>query len=198
MIIDQFRPEEPEEEATIGRVLVQENPHGYGRVYSAMNRPAQCGISNVTSSDEESQSDDTSGSHPLPPPPVSAEDLLEAIPQLETTTRRMDSGGMGATVSQKSFDSGGSVPGTPDEFGSTSQVTVLHRHLLGYATSGSPSSGAILSDSEAPHPEAQAELQRPASPVRKSSSDADDDNESDKEIMVQFPPWPQVINQPLR
>ena len=77
LLLGSLRPEEPEEEVTMGRVVVQDN----GRVYSGMKRNIRSGIS--MSSDEESQTDETSGSSPLPPPPVSAQDLLEAIPQLE-------------------------------------------------------------------------------------------------------------------
>ena len=39
-------------------------------------------------------------------------------------------GSGGVPVSQKSFDSGGSVPGTPDEFGSTSQVRIKSKKIL--------------------------------------------------------------------
>ena len=92
----------------------------------------------------------------------------------------------------------------------TEQVTVLHRHILGYTTSASPSSGAILSDSEAQieapieaqpetKPEVRPEVALPvcsghAAGADDDDDDADDDNDSDKEIMVQFPPWPQVID----
>ena len=72
-----LRPEEPEEEATIGRVVVYSSVHPPPEGI----RSSSSSSSSSASSDEESQTDDTSGFRPLLP--VSAQDLLEGIPQLE-------------------------------------------------------------------------------------------------------------------
>lgn len=105
---------------------------------------------------------------------------------------------------QKSFDSNASLPDTAgncsDEFGSTSQVTVLQPHPPNNVqSSGDKSSYVVASDSDLEPP------QHPPTPPPRRVPTATTDpppaappppettaelSETEKEIMVQFPPWP--------
>lgn len=102
---------------------------------------------------------------------------------------------------QKSFDSNASCPDTAgnysDEFGSTSQVTVLQPHSSarqsgGGGTTSSDDKGSTSfvvtcdSDLDPPHPPTPPP-RRPPAPTDPPSAEL---SETEKEIMVQFPPWP--------
>jgi hypothetical protein len=110
---------------------------------------------------------------------------------------------MPSLQAQKSFDSNASFPDTAgnysDEFGSTSQVTVLQPHSSVARQSGGTSSDdkattsssfvvTCDSDLDPPHP--------PTPPPRRPAPATTTDpvpaelSETEKEIMVQFPPWP--------
>lgn len=101
---------------------------------------------------------------------------------------------------QKSFDSNASLPDTAgnysDEFGSTSQVTVLQPHPRdNVQSSGDKSSYVVASDSDLEPPQ-----HPPTPPPRRVPTTTSDPlappestaelSETEKEIMVQFPPWP--------
>ncbi|XP_045031399.1 uncharacterized protein LOC116925408 isoform X4 [Daphnia magna] len=98
---------------------------------------------------------------------------------------------------QKSFDSNASFPDTAgnysDEFGSTSQVTVLQPHSscqsVGTAKDEKGNSSFVVtcdSDLDAPRPPTPPPRRPPAA----SDPAATETLEMENEIMVQFPPWP--------
>ncbi|XP_057373324.1 uncharacterized protein LOC130694273 isoform X2 [Daphnia carinata] len=92
---------------------------------------------------------------------------------------------------QKSFDSNASLPDTAgnysDEFGSTSQVTVLQPNSSCVGPNEKANNSFVVtcdSDLDAPRP--------PTPPPRRPPATIDPAEalEMEKEIMVQFPPWP--------
>ncbi|KAI9556589.1 hypothetical protein GHT06_016379 [Daphnia sinensis] len=96
---------------------------------------------------------------------------------------------------QKSFDSNASLPDTAgnysDEFGSTSQVTVLQPNPSGQSIGKDEKANSSFvvtcdSDLDAPRPPTPPPRRPPAT----SDPVATETLEMEKEIMVQFPPWP--------
>lgn len=166
-----------EEEIVAGRVLVHDPAHRYG------------------SSDEGSFDDDdndlfAASSIPVRPSRDSCSDVDDP-PALtgqfsSAEEPAVSSEKLPTLQAQKSYDSNASLPDTAgnysDEFGSTSQVTVLQPNAI------DKSAYVIACDSDDvdQHPPTPPPRRLPASTATESS----ELSETEKEIMVQFPPWP--------
>ena len=170
----------PQEETVAGRILVHD-PTARGSSYSSDSSNENLFAIPAAPSNLISDEDPVGGcwsdaSEPHPPPPLAEEETMAAVKQLQT---------------QKSFDSNASLPDTAgnysDEFGSTSQVTVLQPHSAAAAVE---SAYVIACDSDDVDQHPPTPPPRRPIPAAATSESATELSETEKEIMVQFPPWP--------
>ena len=207
-------PSPPEEEMVTGRVLVHD-PRYFGSGSSedgSLNEEEFFATSLPVRNKKVTSSQDTHRSLGYSDNDDQATNWPEAGDHLPQPLAEEPNPSSRSLMAQKSFDSNASLPDTAgnysDEFGSTSQVTVLQPHppsaIQSVAGDKSPSF-VISCDSDLDqHPPTPPPRRLPSTPSPSATSSPPVDNtpttgdppesgevsETEKEIMVQFPPWP--------